>query len=114
MLRDKLFQTPVGRFSYRHQPEPRFSVGITQASIDAERRFLIAKPEKALADLLWFRRGDVAPEDVETFLCDDMRVDRARLARLALSRVGAIAARFHCRQIDALAELVKSMKGARA
>jgi len=105
LARSKRFTTPVGRFSYRKLESPRYAVGVTQVQVDHQRRFLIATPEKALADLLWFKRRDVPLADVEHFLFDEMRVDSERLKELNAKRTKAIAACFQCAQVTRLSEL---------
>jgi predicted transcriptional regulator of viral defense system len=110
LARSKTFSTPIGRFSYRRMEAPRYAIGITQAAIDDRRRYLIATPEKALADLLWVRRTEVPPDDVEHFLFEEMRIDAERLTEISATRAEAIAALFQCEQVDKLADLVRNAK----
>ena len=54
MGKNKEFQTPVGYFHYQVTPFRSYSVGITHMqSVDFIGGFLIATPEKALADLVY-------------------------------------------------------------
>ena len=48
--RSRAFDTPVGVFSYRMIPLEAFRTGMDRVELDDGRSFLIAIPEKALAD----------------------------------------------------------------
>ena len=51
------FSTPVGLFLYSSVPETGFSFGLGRVELEDGRAFLIAAPEKALADKLRQGRG---------------------------------------------------------
>ncbi len=55
--KSKTFTTPVGVFDYTSLSYYRYSIGIDQKE-NAAGRFLIATPEKALADLIEARKMD--------------------------------------------------------
>ena len=75
LRRTKIFQTPIGRFSYEHIIKTRFAFGyFFEKSIEA----LIATPEKALLDYFSLRVKDVAwhsQDHIENYLLNDMRID---------------------------------------
>jgi predicted transcriptional regulator of viral defense system len=77
--RDRIFKTPLGRFSYRHLGDDRYPHGIEQVWIDNDHPILIASPEKALLDYLVLYRvsGITGSEEAEKFLESDLRIDRA-------------------------------------
>jgi hypothetical protein len=74
------FETPLGRYSYQHVT-PGFFWGYAAEPIagDAAEAF-VARPEKALLDLVYLRVGADAP----SFLCE-LRLDYGRLNLDALA-----------------------------
>src|ERR1700686_148867 len=55
--RARAFETPVGAFSYRMIPLEALRTGMDRVELDGGRSFLIAIPEKALADRIVSDRG---------------------------------------------------------
>ena len=95
--RAKLFQTPLGRFSYQTVPDGYYSVGVRQERADARYAFMIATPEKALCDLLLLRSNlRIASEKaMRSFLEDHMRVDLSELKKPDLSVIDECLATHH-------------------
>jgi hypothetical protein len=74
--RTKLFNTPIGRFSYAHRPLSAYPAGIVHQQMSAYQSYLIATPEKALVDLLIVRRGQIATRsELEEVLFEDFRIE---------------------------------------
>ena len=80
--RNKMFETPIGRFSYKYINPKLYSFGITQIEIDDLHRVLIATEEKAIADLLYFSKSMKHTKQLELFIFDDMRFDENQLKKL--------------------------------
>jgi hypothetical protein len=55
--RGRRFSTPVGLFIYHSVPMRAYQIGLDQIELDGGRSFLIAIPEKALADKIQADRG---------------------------------------------------------
>ena len=55
--RSRRFFTPVGLFTYRMIPLQAYRIGMDRVDIGDGRAFLMATPEKALADKLYDARG---------------------------------------------------------
>lgn len=53
----KTFETPVGTFIYYFSALRHYPFGLRREMVDDKRAFLIASPEKALYDLLRYRKG---------------------------------------------------------
>jgi len=53
----KGFETPVGTFIYYFSALRDYPIGLKREMVDDKRAFLIASPEKALYDLLRYRKG---------------------------------------------------------
>lgn len=86
--RQKLYETPIGRFSYTPIPTKLFSVGFTLLQVADYGSALIATPEKAVADLLYTRFGNISSlPDLEALLFEDLRMDHTSVARL---KIGAL------------------------
>lgn len=89
--RKRSYETPIGRFSYAHLPEPLYAVGYTLLSLSAKRVALIATPEKALADLLYLRHYEVAtPSELKELLFEDLRLDEEQLIHFDIDRLRSI------------------------
>jgi predicted transcriptional regulator of viral defense system len=54
---EKLFETPIGRFSYKKVPLKAYSLGIDWVYDENEGGRFIATPEKALCDKIRYDRG---------------------------------------------------------
>ena len=98
--RAKLFQTPVGRFSYRPVNESVYSYGVGLQSA-AGGAFFLAEPEKALCDRIAGVRGLRAQRDVPALLEDDLRVDMDAVAGMRLPLVREIARRYRRQNVTA-------------
>jgi hypothetical protein len=116
--RSRTFATPIGIFSYRMIPPEAFRTGMDQAELDDGRAFLIAIPEKALADRIVADRGaDITTQkELHSYLLANLRIDPLALRGLDPVRLEEIARHYRSRRVKLLAELVsrlrKSGKGA--
>lgn len=68
--RNKRFDTPVGRFSYRHISPMKYQVGIVYMGTS-----LIASKEKALADRIAIEKPLCNVKTIGEFVVDGMRID---------------------------------------
>ena len=82
--RDKQFDTPLGKFSYRYLSPNKYPHGIEQIWIDDKHPVFMASPEKALIDYLTLNR--VPPftnmEAARQFLQFDLRIEKEDLKRI--------------------------------
>jgi hypothetical protein len=108
--RDKTFKTPVGIFSYRYLRPSLFALGVTQAEVGDSRHFLLATPEKALIDKVWFARKNIGPNDLEEFLFDDLRIERTALRGLNFKRLSSISSAYNDPTIAELNTLLRRSK----
>ncbi|MCF8241820.1 MAG: hypothetical protein K9J16_10570 [Melioribacteraceae bacterium] len=74
--RSKSFNTPVGKFSYKHLNKERFSFGI-EINKTSDGQYITANPLKALTDKIWLdkRFKPTSPKSYEAYLFDDLRID---------------------------------------
>jgi hypothetical protein len=116
--RSRSFDTPVGAFSYRMIPLEAFRTGMDRVELDGGRSFLIAIPEKALADRVVADRGAgiTSQKELHEYLLTNLRIDPAALRGLDPARLAEIARHYRSRRVKLLADLVgrllKSGKGA--
>lgn len=90
--KDKFFDTPLGRFSYRHLAMARYPHGIEQVWLDAEHPVLMASPEKALCDYLSLNKVEKlrGATEARDFLESDLRIDPDNWGRLDRNRLAKL------------------------
>lgn len=116
--RSRTFDTPIGTFTYRMIPLKAFRTGMDRVELDGGRSFLIAIPEKALADRIVADRGAgiATQKELHDYLLVNLRIDPASLRGLDPARLAEIARHYRSRRVKLLADLVgrlcKSGKGA--
>ena len=111
--RSRSFDTPIGTFSYRMIPLEAFRTGMDRVELNDGRSFLIATPEKALADRVVADRGTgiSARKELHDYLLDSLRIDPAALCGLDPVRLAEIAVLYCSRRVKLLTELVTRLKG---
>lgn len=110
--RSRTFETPVGAFSYRMIPLDAFRTGMDRVELDGGRSFLIAIPEKALADRIVADRGAgiTTQKELHEFLLDNLRIDPAGLRGLDPARLAEIAEYYRSRRVKLLADLAGRLR----
>jgi hypothetical protein len=113
--RSRSFATPVGSFSYRMIPLASFSIGIDRIELADGRSFLMAIPEKALADRIMSDRGSgiTTQKELLSYLNDNLRIDMETLHSLDPGSLVTIAAAYRSRRLKLLASLVTRMQAPR-
>jgi len=111
--RSRTFDTPVGRFAYRRIPMEVYPVGVDRTETGDGRAYLIATPEKALADaLVADRRGTFGSRrELAAYLAESWRIDDGRLKELDRDLLLELADGYRSRKVRLLAGLVGRMKG---
>lgn len=106
--RSRSFDTPVGHFSFRSIPLNAYRIGIDRIELKDGRAFLMALPEKALADRVVAERGISlkTQKEMALFLCDNLRIETSALHRLDPEAVWSIAAAYGSRRLKLLAQFV--------
>lgn len=81
--RPKRFSTPVGIFVYRQVPPAYFPMGVTRVET-GDTAYLIAGPERALADKVRDDRGNQlrSLDEMAAYLLDNLRIETEDLRRL--------------------------------
>ena len=102
--RSRRFETPVGLFSYNSVPATAFSAGVDRMEMRDGRSFLIALPEKALADKIRLDHGSgiSSQRELRHYLMDSLRIDPATLAGMNAERIEEYSALYRSRKIGLL------------
>jgi hypothetical protein len=106
--RGRRFHTPVGLFIYRPIPPGAFPVGIDQVEMEGSRSFLIAVPEKALADKIQDDRGTGIrnQDDMRRYLMQNLRIDAESIGKLRTETLSILAERYGSRKLQLLNRVI--------
>ena len=109
--RSRRFTTPLGVFTYRSLRRPRYATG---AILEPEGNtvFLIAAPEKALADKVWAdkRFSGERLTDFVSYLLEDLRIDEQALSLLSAARLEEVGQAYDSAKIDRLVRYLERMR----
>ena len=106
--RDKLFDTPLGRFTYRFLSASKYPHGIEQQWIDSQHPVLIACPEKALCDYVTLSDvPEITNRDAaKEFLEADLRIDPEEWRRFDLRAMLRLNEHYRSRSIESIMEVL--------
>ncbi|MEA3286917.1 MAG: hypothetical protein U9Q77_06035 [Candidatus Marinimicrobia bacterium] len=107
------FYTTLGMFTYHRVPENGYHIGVNRIEIDNRRAYLIASPEKALADKLKLMHGvELSTQrNMRIYLEENLRIEWDALTKLDSNEVRRIADAYRSRKIRILAQLIMSTQG---
>ena len=107
---EKLFDTPIGRFSYKKVSPEAYSLGIDWIYDDIDGGRFIATAEKALCDKIKYDRGigTLTQNSMIEYLKYDLRIDITKPLNYEL--VETIATAYKSRNLKTLATIVKKGK----
>lgn len=107
--RSHRFSTPVGLFTYRMIPLEAFRIGMDRIELDNGRAFLMATPEKALADKVHADRGMeiLTQKALSSYLAENLRIDPSALRDLRPADIDTIARRYRSKKITLLNDLLR-------
>lgn len=108
--RNRIFDTPAGRFSYIFLRQEYYPHGVTIEYLPDGRSFLIATAEKALIDRVYFEKGILTKKEMRAFLFDSLRLDAERVASLNTSLLESILAHYSEQSMKILREVVSEQK----
>lgn len=107
---EKLFETPIGRFSYKKVPLQAYSLGVDWMYDENDGGKFIATPEKALCDKIRYDRGigTLTQGAMIEYLKYDLRLDIAKPLDSFL--IGEIATAYRSKNLKTLSEVIKKGK----
>lgn len=100
-VKSKTFTTPVGTFEYVHLSHSRYVIGLDHKENRAGK-FLIATPEKALADLIHLKSKKLEGKDLLDDLLEARRMDRDLLKNLDKKHLLEIAESYRSKTVKNL------------
>ena len=107
LSKNKEYHTPVGDFSYYRLSLNRYSIGIIQKkSADFIGGFLMASPEKALADLVFKSCKNMDKDQIKQELLESKRIDRECFYQLDKALLLKIAEAYHSKSVNYLIDLI--------
>jgi hypothetical protein len=111
--RPKRFRTPFGSFIYRQSPRESFHLGMDRKG-EGDVAFLIATPERALADKIRDDRGHElrSRAEAESYLFDNLGIERVDFEQLDPSRLDELARGLRSRKVAACARLLRGLRSA--
>ena len=105
--RNKEYHTSVGDFSYYTLSSESYSIGITQKnSRDFIGGFLLASPEKALADMVFKTCKNLDKDQLKDELLESKRMDRECFHELNKDLLENIAKSYHAKHVYYLVDLI--------
>jgi hypothetical protein len=109
--RPRTFETPVGRFVYRQVPDRYYPLGMDRVE-QGDVAFLIAVPERALADKVRDDRGHPLRSltDASEYLLENLRIERSEFLQMDLDLLTELAAAARSQKIELVARLLRGMK----
>lgn len=106
----KEFASPIGNFSYRYLRNPRYCIGIDRKSIPGQMgEFLIATPEKALADWVFFTCDDMSKKELVQDLLEAKRIEKSKLQSLDKGFLKAISHQYKSAIIRKLYSIIRGL-----
>lgn len=110
--RARRFETPVGLFTYQSAPLRGFQRGVQRIELEDELAFLIAVPEKALAEKVRAERGVgiMTQHEMKTYIFENLRIDPSVLVTLQIDQLQDIAQRYRSRRIHLLSQCVQRFR----
>jgi predicted transcriptional regulator of viral defense system len=103
--RSKNYLTPIGVFEYTFLGHSRYAVGIDQKE-NSSGKFLIATPEKALADIVHKKSKNLTSKDLLVDLVEGRRIDEAHLRNLDKRHLSEIAECYHSQTVNNLLNIM--------
>ncbi len=107
---EKLFDTPIGRFSYKKIPLRAYSLGVDWLYDDVEGGRFIATPEKALCDKIRYDRGigTLTQGAMVEYLKYDLRLEITK--PLDAKIIEEIATTYRSKNLKTLSQVVEKGK----
>jgi hypothetical protein len=108
----KVFETPLGRFSYRPIPLDVYALGVDWLEDERDGGKLIATPEKSLCDKIRADRGlgRLNQAKMKDYLLYDLRIEWESLLKLNVGLIEVIANRYKSYNLKSLSSVMKKEK----
>ena len=109
--RGKNFETPVGLFVYRQTPKAYFHLGMDRVE-QKDFSFLIATPERALADKLRDDRGSAirTQREIASYLFENLRLNRTLFLKMDAEFIERLGEELGSRKVALCSRLLQRMR----
>jgi hypothetical protein len=109
--RPRRFSTPAGLFIYRRIPARAYGTGMVRIEGERGQAFLIASPEKALADKIVSVRGASIASigEMGRFLEEDLRIDTGAIRSLSPEGIEEFAERYRSLRLKRLSGYMRRL-----
>ena len=107
--KDKVFETPAGRFTYRYINPEIYFYGIDRQEENGEP-YLIASKEKALCDILYKIKKSVTNTNIEQLLFEDLRIKEEEFLKLKITDLKLIVPLYRRILLNKMLEYLKSRR----
>ncbi|MDD8025446.1 MAG: hypothetical protein PHI34_02950 [Acidobacteriota bacterium] len=106
------FSTPMGLFVYRRIPARAYETGMVRVEGERSQAFLIASPEKALADKIVSVRGASIASigEMGRFLEEDLRIDAAAIRSFSPEVIEEFAGRYRSLRLRRLSGYIEQLR----
>jgi hypothetical protein len=110
--RPRRFSTPVGLFIYRRIPARAYETGMVRVEGERGQAFLIASPEKALADKIVSVRGAsfASLGEMGRFLEEDLRIDAGSIRSFSPEGIEEFAGRYRSLRLRRLSGYIRQLR----
>ena len=106
-LRNKIFETPLGIFSYKHIHPKKYDAGLKLLQVDKHHSVFFASKEKALADMVASASGIMNREQMHMYLTENLRIEKDDLLALDFTSMSAIATSYRNKRVAMLCEVIR-------
>jgi hypothetical protein len=112
LSRSRRFNTPVALFIFRQIPARAYEAGMVRVEGDPGQPFLIASPEKALADKIVSVRGVpiTSAAEMGRFLEEDLRIDVNAIRSFSAKRIDEFAGRYRSLKLRRLSGFLRRLQ----
>ena len=107
--RNKIFETPVGCFSYRYLHPGLYAEEVDILQLDERHNILIASKEKAVCDMLYFAETMGTVQHLCDYLFNHLRIEEGAVKQLNKKKVNRLAG-LYGKNMSALADYLKEIK----
>jgi len=107
MQRSRSFKTPLGIFAFYRVPAINPRAGVASVKVDTNAWAFIASPFRAIADLVYLRKGINWEKDGIRFLTGSMRIEEDDLRQLHLAGLDEVCENFRNRRTRAYLERLR-------
>jgi len=106
--RSRIYQTPLGVFSFFRIPCNYFKAGVRAEMIDQNDWVFVVGPLRAIADLIYRHREVSWKKDGERFLTDSLRIEKEDLHKISLEDFNDVYNTFRNKRVR---EFLMGLKG---